>query len=79
MGVGADLVTGERRKAEGEGIVIVAIELNKVFEAVDDELIVSRWRGERERWLSCALLLVRREEGSWPWHLAGLAGTSQLH
>ena len=29
VGVGADFVTGDRRKAVGEGIVIVAIELSK--------------------------------------------------
>lgn len=29
VGVGAALVTGDRRKADGEGIVIVAIELQK--------------------------------------------------
>lgn len=29
IGVGAGLITGERRKADGEGIVMVAIELKK--------------------------------------------------
>ena len=32
VGVGAFFVTGDRRKAEGEGIAIVAIELIKLIE-----------------------------------------------
>lgn len=38
VGGGADLVTGDRRKADGEGIVIVAIELKMGHQAMTEKI-----------------------------------------
>lgn len=58
VGVGAAFVTGDRRKADGEGIVIVAIE-SRNYTNIQMRTMLSLIGFEQERWLSCERLVVR--------------------
>ena len=62
VGVGTGFLTGDRRNADGEGIVIVAIEFDTRTEANKGNVIVVNRQCEK-RWLSCVMLVVRRGRG----------------
>lgn len=68
VGVGAGFVTGDRRNADGEGIVIVAIEFEQAYEPATGVTVVMNWLSGRKKnryrvW--CWLCAERRGAGPW--------------